>query len=186
MTTNLLKKPGIVDATLILHSGNYFDLADPKTDTILISDIAVGLANTCRFGGQVLHYYSVAQHSVLVSENVPEDLAFAALMHDAAEAYVGDVIGPLKQLLPEFKVIEDRVEQAICKRFNLGSMKHPEIKFADLRLLCTEQRDLTAGKDHNWNGLDAYPALEQQIVPLMPEQAAALFLARFEELNNAL
>ncbi len=126
----------------------------------------------------------MAQHSILVSQNVPDDLAFDALMHDAAEAYIGDVVAPLKQLLPDFKVVEDRVEAAIAQKFGLTLPLHHAIKYADLRLLRTEQRDITAGKSHNWNGLDQYPPLNEAIVPWSPIEAAALFLLRYDELKK--
>ncbi len=61
-TTDKLKNPGVRDATIILRSGMYFDYENPTEDTICIEDIAWGLANTCRFGGQSLEFYSVAQH----------------------------------------------------------------------------------------------------------------------------
>ncbi len=177
MTTDLLRgKPGTVAATIILRSGMYFDYINPSADTVCIDDIAWGLANTCRFGGQSLQYYSVAQHGVLVSENVPLELRLDALMHDAAEAYVGDIVSPLKQLLPDFKIVEERVEAVIFEKYKLKNTKHPDIKHADLRLLRTEQRDLTSGHADNWNGLNAYPPLPERIKPLLPADAAELFL----------
>ncbi len=183
-TDRLRNKPGTVAATIILNSGMYFDYLNPSEEIICIEDIAHGLANTCRFGGQSLQYYSVAQHSVLVSENVPDDFQFDALMHDAAEAYIGDVVSPLKHLLPEFKVVEDRVEAVIAKKFKLKLPWHHSIKFADLRLLRTEQRDITSGHAHNWNGLDQYPPLEEKIEPLLPREAYELFMRRFNLLEK--
>lgn len=127
-TTEILKagpqqRVGVVGATIITRRGHYFDFLDPKPDTIEIEDIAWGLANTCRFGGQSLEFYSVAQHSVMASFFIaPEgqraaDLRREALMHDAAEAYIGDIPKPLKQLLPDYKVVEERVETAIARKF---------------------------------------------------------------------
>jgi len=177
----LQNKPGVVGATIALHSGCYFDFLDPQPTMIHIQDIAHGLAKTCRFGGQSRAFYSVAQHSVLVSEIVPDGLHFPALMHDMAEAYVGDVVGPLKQLLPDYKIVEDRVERACCERFGLTLelVKQPEVKRADLRLLRTEQRDLTNATQDEWNGLSAYLPLKQTIIPLSPDDAFTLFMDRF-------
>lgn len=186
-TTEILKariegKPGVVGATCITRSGLYFDFIEPQPEMIDIEDIAWGLAHTCRFGGQSLGFYSVAQHSRLVSYLVPQEHAFAGLMHDAAEAYVGDMVGPLKQLVPEFKAIEKRVEAVIFAKFGLPPILPPEIKHADLRALRTEQRDLTAGAGDSWNGLDAYPPAPELLIPEGPVTAYHGFLARFAEL----
>ena len=180
-TTDSLKarmenKPGVIGATIVTHSGRYFDFISPQSDQIDLMDIAWGLSMTCRFGGQCLRFYSVAQHSVLVSRMVPEEHRLAALMHDAAEAYVGDLVGPLKQLIPDFKAIEHRVEAAIFDRFGISYPLDPSVKHADLCLLHTEQRDLTAGAGDSWNGLDAYPAMDGIIVPLSPWDALQLWL----------
>ena len=188
MTTaqQLKSKPGVVGATIILKTGAYFDFLAPTPEMVHIEDIAQGLSHTCRFGGQCLNFYSVAQHSVLVSKIVPDELRFAALLHDAAEAYIGDIVGPLKQLLPDYKVIEERVETAVCERFGLtlADISHPEIKRADLRLLRTEQRDLTSGSKDEWNGLSKYPPIDQRIDPLGPLDACTDFLIRFGELTR--
>lgn len=179
-------KPGVLGATITLFGGGYFDFIEPERSDIRIMDIARGLSNTCRFGGQASAgdgFYSVAQHSVLVSMLVEPEHAFAALMHDAAEAYVGDMVGPLKQLCPDFKVIEKRVEAAIFARFGISLPLHPAIKHADLRALRTEQRDLTSGAGDSWNGLDDFQPADEPIRAAAPEEACHLFLRRFYELR---
>lgn len=184
-TTEILRgrlesKPGVIGASIILRSGRYFDFIDPQPDMIDEEDIAWGLANTCRFNGQSLDFYSVAQHSVLCASLVPHADRFAAVMHDAAEAYVGDMVGPLKQLCPDFKAIEKRVEAAIFAKFGIETPLPPSIKHADLQMLRTEQRDLTAGSGDAWNGLDAYEPMPLQIVPWNPTRSAIAWLTYFE------
>lgn len=175
-------KPGVLGATITLYGGGYFDFIHPERSEIRIEDIARGLSNTCRFGGQARYgdgFYSVAQHSVLVSLLVEPEHAFPALMHDAAEAYTGDMVGPLKQLCPDFKAIEKRVEAAVFARFGIATPLHPSVKHADLRALRTEQRDLTSGTDDNWNGLDDFEPWRHRIVPISPVMAMAMFMQRF-------
>ena len=177
-------KPGVVGATIVTASGLYFDFLDPRPEQIEIHDIAHALSLTCRFGGQSLAFYSVAQHSVLVSRLVPDEHKFAALMHDAAEAYTGDMVGPLKQLVPGFKEIEKRCETAIFERFGIQTPLHPSIKHADLRMLRTEQRDLTAASGDNWSNLAQFEPTVEKIVPLRPSQAYQYFMDAFESLKG--
>ena len=101
-----------VGPTMMLHSGATLDFLDPATSQFTLGDIAHGLSNICRYAGQCDEFYSVAEHSVLVSE-VTEQFKLEALMHDAAEAFLGDVTRPLKQLLPDFKIIERNIQQVI-------------------------------------------------------------------------
>src|SRR3954452_17139806 len=105
-------------------SGRWVNPFDPDPEQLDITDITRALANTCRFGGHCRSFYSVAQHSVIVSELVEQrggdaEDAFAALMHDASEAYLGDMPHPIKHRSPlgaAFKAAEDHLEQAIRDR----------------------------------------------------------------------
>ncbi|CAB3795624.1 metal-dependent phosphohydrolase [Pararobbsia alpina] len=177
--------------TILTASGKYFDFANPALDSIDIEDIATALSRICRFTGHTTQFYSVAQHSVHVSYAVPPEYGLQGLLHDAAEAYLGDVSSPLKQLLPEYKVIEERVERVICKRFGLPFPLHPSIKEADLRMLVTERRDLMPQPYERqrvvdavaWSWTAAIEPLDATISARTPGSAELLFLARFKELT---
>ena len=100
-------------------TGKKFWPLDPRSDDVDIKDIAHSLALTCRFNGQCNLFYSVAQHSVFVSRLVTPSQALAALLHDSTEAYLGDIIRPIKLYLPEFKDIENNLEKAIFQHFSI-------------------------------------------------------------------
>lgn len=105
---------------------------------ICLTDIAQGLANTCRFGGQMQKFYSVAQHSILVTMLAPPELQKAALLHDAAEAYLGDIIKPLKNMISGYAEIETAFERVIFKKFGVDFDLLKEIKPYDMRALTIE------------------------------------------------
>lgn len=172
--------------TILTASGHYFDLLRPWQSTICVLDIAHALAHIFRFTGHTRVFYSVAQHSVLVSRIVPREHALAGLLHDAAEAFVGDVSSPLKRLLPEYKVIERRVEAEVLARFNLPQTLPECVKRADLVALRTEQRDLMLGvtTGEGWTRTDGIDPLQRTIEPLLPAAAREQFLARFNELTG--
>src|SRR2546423_8158727 len=114
----MLQQSITTDHRIMLHSGRLFDLANPETSEITVEDIAHGLAHTCRYAGQCDGFYSVAEHSVLVSQ-VVSFAKLAALFHDAAEAFIGDVSGPLKRLLSEYRTIEKSIALAIFECFGI-------------------------------------------------------------------
>ena len=169
---------------ILIKSGHYFDLADPKPEQINIEDIAHALAHICRFTGHAREFYSVAQHCVLASYIVPQHLALAALLHDAAEAYIGDVAAPLKAMLPDYRAIERRVEVAVAQKFGLPLKMHPLVKHADLVMLATEKRDLMPATAEPWPVELTHQADERWIIPLEPKVARAEFLWRFAALTK--
>ncbi len=164
------------------YSGLYFDFKKPHIDQITIEDIAHALANTCRYNGHCTHFYSVAQHAVLVSQIVDEKFAWEALHHDDAEAYTGDVPTPLKQLIPQFKKIEKRVEKVLAKKFKNPKELSHEVKYADLQALLIEKKCIMKVQDY-WSCLDGINAPKiDHVIPLPPELAERLYLDRFNEL----
>ena len=170
-------------------SGRFVNPFDPDPEQLDAGDIARALANVCRFGGHARSFYSVAQHSVIVSELVEArggdaDDAFAALMHDATEAYLGDMPHPIKHRSPlgaAFKAAEDHLEAAIRDRFAIRA-DVPEIKRVDRALLATERRAFST-EDWHWPELDGVEPLELELRGWPPDEAVAAFARRYAELD---
>lgn len=164
--------------------GNRFYPLEPRIDKVAIEDIAHGLAFQCRFNGQTCQFYSVAQHSLIVSALVSDELKFVALLHDAAEAYLGDMVKPLKILLPAFAHIEDQVTDIIAQEFGLDFGNYAPIKTADLIALATEKRDLMPYSVEDWEYLTDILPMQRIIEPMNPFEAKSAFLQEFERLNS--
>ncbi len=137
------------------YTGGQFDLLDPDPGDVRLADIAAGLAHTCRFGGQCRQYYSVAHHSLHVSRELPDDTRLQALglLHDAGEAYVGDVPRPLKAEYDAFARIEAEVLAAVWSALDIDPPSDDEwerVMAADDRLLAYEAAHVLA--DGSWAG----------------------------------
>ena len=122
---------------------------DPKPDQIDIRDIAHALSNTCRFAGHTSSFYSVAQHSVILSAHLPEELSLCGLLHDSAEAYLTDIPRPYKHLIPGYKEIEQGLLDVIAVALNCPDLKNlpPIIKELDAMMFGWEARDLMGISD---------------------------------------
>jgi len=175
--------------------GHYFrtytdrrvDLFEPKTSEISIFDIARSLSQQCRFLGHTTRFYSVAQHSILVSQLVPNEDALWGLLHDASEAYTGDLPRPFKGLLEmvQYRLAEGRLMVTICDRYNLRPEMPRSVDLADRAMLATEFRDVTTMTDVEWikNECGLAPLPNLKIEPWLPKMAETRFLDRFTELT---
>lgn len=130
---------------VLFGSGIHVDYANPTEDQIDIHDIARGLAATPRFRGQLLRPYNVAEHSIRVARAIAPKARgrqLCALMHDAAEAYLGDMPSPVKALLPDYCELEDRFMKVISKKYEFTYPIPDEVKQLDMEILLAEIRDL--------------------------------------------
>ena len=171
---------------ILTVSGRRFDLLAPTVDSIDAGDIAHALSQVNRFGGHTRVPYSVAEHSLLVSRIVPVGFALAGLLHDAAEAYVGDVVGPLACRLPAFLEIEARILDAVAIRFSVPrSLFHsPEVRRADRVALLTERRDLLPPSPEPWaEDILGIEPDAHRIRPVQPQIARDMFLERLVDLT---
>ena len=126
-------------------SGKYLDFTNPDPDSIVIEDIAHALSHMPRFGGQLPYFYSVAQHSIMVAQRVERKDVLAALLHDASEAYMMDIPGPLKDLIPQYKVFESKLMAVIAEKFRFEYPLSDAIKEADKAELEWEWNELMIG-----------------------------------------
>lgn len=164
-------------------SGQWFDILKPEAYEFDIEEIAHALSNICRYTGHVNKFYSVAEHSVLVSRIVEPRFALVGLLHDAGEAYLGDVSSPLKALLPEYKKIEQSVESAIANYFELPFPFPAEIKDADRQMYWQERQEVANNqlRDQLWHQ-DKRATRRVKAIGLNPDQAKKQFLARYKQL----
>jgi hypothetical protein len=169
----------------VTFTGRHFCPLAPRVEDISIGDIAHSLSNLCRFGGHSLKFYSVAQHCLLVARLVPAPLALTGLLHDATKCYLGEMVRPLKQSMPDYRRAHDDLWAVIARRFNLPRVLPPEIKQADDVALVTERRDLLIRTPDPWDVDEAGCLPDPQItVPLPPEEARRQFLEKYRVLTQ--
>ena len=167
------------------YSGRRFNPTNPNPEGIVIQDIAHSLSMQCRFSGHSKKFYSVGQHSVLVSHICNQEDALWGLMHDASEAYLVDIPRPLKRSgkFEAYRDMENVMMKAICKRFGLPEKEPPSVKIADTILLATEARDLMIPLRSDW--VQPVEPLPFKIESWSPQEAKNQFMKRFFQLIGA-
>ena len=176
-----------VGQPIIQASGRKFWPLDPKPEEVHLEDIILALSQMCRWGGRCARFYSVAQHSVWVARRVATThphLALQALLHDAAEAYVGDQVRPIKSALwlrepkgyQSFEAVENRIHATILRAMGVRPANSGEwatIMAADEEALATEARDLLGGQQV----IAAAAPVGHRLASWHPTRARAEFLS---------
>lgn len=177
----------VATPSIRVNSGSYLDLLDPQPSQFTFRDIAKALSKICRYGAQVDRFYSVCEHclhcsTVAQSDCLGREVQAACLLHDAAEAFLGDVVKPLKNLLPQYMELEERMEAMIAEKYGV-SFDHPAIKKIDHEMLFAERRSLFSEDNEVWSGQDKTRRLTININCYTPDSVEPLFYARAKALG---
>lgn len=164
------------------YTGRQFYPLDPRPEDVDVVDVAHALSMQCRYNGHVHCFMSVAEHCVLVSRLVPSEHALWGLLHDATEAYVGDMVRPLKLHMPEYRAVEDQVMVAIAEKFGVDPAMPPAVTDADSRILLDERAALLGSPAGDWNVSGEPFGIE--IPAWDPATAKTEYLVRFAELTG--
>jgi hypothetical protein len=139
------------------YNGSVFDFDNIERFNFQIEDFAHSLSLLCRYNGHCTKYYSVAEHLLRCSYEVPVEYQFEALMHDVSEAYLSDMPRPLKKLMPEYQALEKRVEKAIANQYDLPFPMSPVVKECDNKMLLTEMRNIMRKPPYEWENYGVTP-----------------------------
>lgn len=162
---------------LYTYSGLEFKPFAPDPDLITLEDIARALSNICRYGGHTKYFYSVADHSMRVADRMENKVdARWALLHDASEAYLGDIPAPLKKMsaFAPYAELERNVMIAVCQRFDLPFEEPENVYFWDKEIRREEMAFLTNIPEELHRVSDKSEF--KTIVPLTPEDSYRNFL----------
>jgi len=176
----------LVGGWILTYGGRRVWPLEMVPEDVDLEDIAHALSMKCRYNGHCRKFYSVAQHSRVVSYHVPDHLAAHALLHDAGEYVLPDIARPIKSAIAGFERVESRALEAIGRRFGLDPelFDDPAVKLADNRILGDEMQQLMIWqKDIDFDPIKRFGSLGVTIVPDSPEQAKRAFLKRAEELE---
>lgn len=161
-------------------TGKKFWPLNPVWEDIDIVDIAHALSNKCRYTGHTRDFYSVAQHSVLVSNHVPVKHRLEALLHDGAEAYLPDIAFPLRGAFDNFAEVEERIHEAVAKRFGLTFPWPDKIKEIDRRITRDEAWHLMKTMGSRWPGSTDKIGIKIESWP--PKEAERRFMEQYDKL----
>ena len=171
----------ISTATIQTFLGQRFNVFDPDPRKIHHKDIAHALSMLCRYGGHSSRFYSVAEHSVLMAIHFEalgrQDLARVALMHDATEAYMGDLVRPIKLAMPTYQAAETLLQHRLFIKYGLDPLIPLEVKEADVRI-CNDERDELM-HSMPWPGVDELGPLGVDLQFWNPQQAERSWLNAF-------
>ncbi len=181
----------MTNACIETYSEKWFDILDPKPEQIDIESIAHALSMICRFTGHVKHFYSVAQHSLTGSFLVPKENALEFLLHDASEAFIGDMSRPLKHCTnagEAYREVEARVSAVIRQKFGLPSVQSEVIHKIDNQMLYAEKEQLMGGLHWTEDSVRACECEDKQpanviIHEMTPREVEQKFLERFNNLK---
>jgi 5'-deoxynucleotidase YfbR-like HD superfamily hydrolase len=146
---NIQPAPGTLYAGNYIRafSGVYVNVFDPHPDTLLISDIAEGLAYNYRWGGHSKSKITVAEHSCRVAMGVDAEYMLEALLHDATEAYLGDMASPIKKGMPDYQRVENNMMHVMAIKFRFKHPLQSPVKRSDLNQLHREFEDCVLTKN---------------------------------------
>ncbi len=170
--------------TILLASGNYFDLEHPEDSTFEESDLILGFCREGRFANQTTPWYLVGEHqvhlSVLVERETGEwQLAWDALWHDSPEGIIKDMMRPLKMLCPDYKAVEARIEPVIFRKLCVSYPLDPIIKKWDMEAQLCEKAQLEPHRSH-WKGERGELLFE--VLGLAPDECMKFFCDRRDDL----
>lgn len=184
-------KPDANKAWITTYTGKRFFHLNPQPEQICIEDIAHALSQICRWTGHTKYHYSVAQHSIYVSYLAPPEDALKGLLHDASEAYLGDMNRPLKHYTEAGRIygeIEEMVENAIFAKFGLTPGLSDAVKTADNQMLYTEKDALINSATCTMYEAQKWGIIEERapvkITEWLPRTAEEWFLKRFRQLTQ--
>ena len=165
------------------YTGKAFFPLSPEIKDIDIIDIAWALSMQCRYAGHCKRFYSVAEHSVLISRAVPTGDRLIGLLHDASEAYLVDIPRPIKWAMGGYAGYEATLMNAIAIRFGLRDVTTEAVKDADARILHNERAALMPGGDRDWT-IPGEPLPNIKVIGRSPRGAFELFMAEFRYLTG--
>lgn len=168
------------DPYIETFTGKKFRPQEPNWEDIDIVDIAHSLSQKCRYTGHTRAFYSIAQHSVLVSELVDEQYALEGLLHDAAEAYFPDIPYPLRPVIKELEIYENALHRCVSKRFGLKYPFPQSVHDVDKNITQDEAYNLMHSRGLNWPG--NRKRFGVTIECYYPKEAEKVFLLRYSDI----
>lgn len=180
-------KAGITtDGCFRTYSGIKFNILNPTFDMISPEDIIRGLAHKTYYSGFSPRFFSIAEHSLLVCEFYemcnPDDYIgqLQALIHDASEAYTGDMIKPIKNLLPNFVLIENKIQSTIYQKYNIDS----EVRKAKVKEIDNRIQDIEADAFYHYDLLNdrSKNIVDKWIKYLSPTDSYHAFWEKYNEI----